>query len=148
MVTSSVYIDIKRLLPDVWKFLMNGSVYLKWHDGISELVATDDMNVGSILTLTSSGLGQPLQLIAEITENNGTSCFVAKSSRGPIDFTYKYQLSPIETGTRVEVWSQINAHVALHLAEDALQDSSDFQNVSDLQNLKIILEGIDQPSVL
>lgn len=148
MVTSSVYVDIKRSLSDVWDYLMNSSNYLKWHDGISELVTTDEMHKGSTLTLTSSGLGQPIKMTAIITENDEKSCFVARSNRGPIDFVYKHQLIPIAGGTRVEVVSQINAHATLHLAENVLQESSDYQNISDLQQLKVILEGIDQPSII
>lgn len=146
MVESRVYVTIQRPLAEVWKFLMTAGNYPRWQMGVTAVQATHGMNEGSVLKIAMLSMGDRLEVTARIVENDGKSRYRAKTTRGPIAFTVYLQLSEVVSGTRVEMFSQINAHAVLKLAETALQEVSDTQNQTDLEKLKAIMEADDQPT--
>jgi hypothetical protein len=120
---------------------MDLSNYVYWHTGLIEVSATDGMQVGSVITFTSVGLGKKFTLVANVTENQPDKFFRVLSSRGPVTFDSSYQLEADGKDTVLRLLNKIKADNVFRLAEPVLQSISDSQYAADLASLKAILES-------
>ena len=141
MVTTSHVIDIEREPAEVFAFLQDPRNYMLWQSNLVDVSATDGMNVGSVISFISMGLGRRFELKAQVTANNGKDEFEAVSSQGPITFVSKFNLQPTEKGTRLHQFSDIRTHGIFNLASNVLQSMGDTKTKSDLEQLKIVLEN-------
>jgi ligand-binding SRPBCC domain-containing protein len=140
MVTTSLHVDIRRPLEEVFHYLMDPQNYLVWQSGVLEIQASNGMAAGSVLSFVALGLGQKYKMQAVVTENDQHSSFTVVAHQGPITFESTYRLRPVPTGTRVELHMKIDPGVVFRLAQSALQSISDSRYEADLKSLKAILE--------
>jgi hypothetical protein len=141
MIHIELSVVIQRPPEIVWAFLMDISTAALWQTGVMNVTASRGMDVGSIITFTSVGLGREFQLSATVTENNGSTRFSAMNNRGAIWFTSTYELESVPEGTRVWLKHILDVHVAFKLAEPVLQSMAESRYEADLANLKILLES-------
>lgn len=141
MVTASNSIEIEVPVEYAYSFLMDVNNYPLWQGGISEVEATDGLNVGSVITFTSSGLGKTFNLSAHVISNDGKSSFSAVSNRGPMTFNSTYKIRRAENGCRIQLSNNIETNSIFSLAEPALQAVANNRYQSDMQTLKIVMEA-------
>src|SRR6266705_3564638 len=92
VIFSELSIRIRRRPAEVYAYLMDLSNYVNWQAGLMEVSGSDGMNVGSVISFKTVGLGQTFSLVAQVTENQPEKYFRVLSSRGPITFDSSYRL--------------------------------------------------------
>jgi uncharacterized membrane protein len=141
MLVTNHEITINRPLPEVWNFLMDIANYPMWQSGLVEVHSSNGMQVGSIITFTSVGMGRKFNLKAKVVGNNGHSSYQAVSNRGPVTFTALYVLTAKGDKTLMQMKTELETSIVFKLAESTLQSISDAKTEGDLKSLRALLEN-------
>ena len=141
MVRVQAEATINRPIVDVFGFLKENENALQWQAGLLQVRITNGtMGVGRAWVDVVQFLGQRLEVASELTEYEPERVLAFKSTSGPIPLQGRYSFEPDGKGTRVTFTMQGEPGGFFKLAEPIVARSVQRQWVTNLANLKDVLE--------
>jgi carbon monoxide dehydrogenase subunit G len=132
-VHAELTIEIARTPEDVFSYLTDVSNLLAWQTGVKSATLRDG-RIEESRTLLGRGLTTTLEIVAQVEPR----LFTLRVLEGPVPFTVRHELEPVDGGTRLTVTAdgEVPGFAAGLLAKGAEK-----QLRSDFARLKQILES-------
>ena len=135
---------IERPIEDVWAYLMDAENNPVWQAPVIEAHAEDgtDLAIGSTVQEVMQFLGRKVDVTWEVAELEPLRRSMVRTT-SPVPMQGGYTLETVETGTRLTLDSEMDAHGFFKLAEPVFDRMARRDVAASLGNLKDILEARD-----
>ena len=132
-VRAELTIEIARTPEDVFSYLADVSNLPAWQAGVRSATLRDGR-----IEESRSLLGRELNTTLEIVEQEEPRLFTLHALDGPVQFTVRHELEPVDGGTRLTVSAEGDVR---GLAAGVLARGAERQFRKDFERLKQILES-------
>ena len=126
-------IEIARTPDDVFAYLTDVSNLPAWQAGVKSATLRDGQ-----IEESRSLLGRELRTALEIVEQEEPRLFTLRALDGPVPFTVRHELEPVDVGTRLTVTAEGDVP---GFAAGLLARQAEKQFRKDFERLKQILES-------
>jgi uncharacterized protein YndB with AHSA1/START domain len=136
-------VEIGRSPDDVYAFLADPSNLPSWQVEVQEVrgASGEPLPAGATFTEVRSFLGKRIESILEVTASTPGREFSLQSRSGPIRFSIRHLLEPVETGTRVRLEGEADPGKLFGVAGPLLRKAAERQTRSDFDRLKCVLDA-------
>jgi uncharacterized protein YndB with AHSA1/START domain len=106
-----ISLDIRRSPAEVFAFIADFRNMTRWYEAVEQVTATTSASVGTgaQFRMVRSLPGGPAHNDVEVISYQPDSEVAFASINGPTPFQYRYQIQPIDTGTRLTLHGDISA---------------------------------------
>lgn len=143
MITFENSILINRSQKEIFDYVANPANAHKWQSQMLSVEWTSEgpPGVGSRQRAVSRFLGRDIEVISEFTVWDPPHQHVFKIVDGPIQLEGGMKFEAIETGTTVTMSGQSDLSGVFRLAEGLIKKQMERQFDTNLEALKLLLEG-------
>lgn len=135
----SIFID--RAPAEVFSYLTDVEKLPEWQSSAVEASAVGEMRVGARVMETRNFLGRRAESTLEVTEYVPGRKYSLRVVSGPLPFEVRHELSPEDGGTRLGWAAEADTSRFPKLAVRMMAGTAERQFKSDLDRLKLLLEG-------
>ena len=139
---------IERPIEDVWAYLMDAENNPVWQAPVIEAHAEDgtDLAIGSTVQEVMQFLGRKVDVTWEVAELEPLRRSMVRTT-SPVPMQGGYTLETVETGTRLTLDSEMDAHGFFKLAEPVFARMARREAVASCETLKdVLVAGAKDPA--
>ncbi len=136
-------IVIERPVSEVWDFVQDASKDAMWQTTLveSQVLTEGPRRVGTQVQEVRRFLGVQIPMTLELTEFEPEQKSSLKAVTGGIPLSGGYLLEPQDSGTKLTVTGQLEAHRLFKLAEPVFSRTTTRELEASLGHLKDLLEA-------
>lgn len=137
----SIYIN--RPQQEVFDYIADPANDAAWQGSSegSEWTSEGPAGVGSTLRSVNKFMGRKIEGISEVTAWDPPNRYAQKTVGGPVPFELEVLFAPKDSGTQLTITGEAELGGFFKLAEGLVGKQLEKQIDSDLQALKLLLEG-------